>query len=133
VRKAGHYRLDCAIAYRGLEGANPSCMPSQTNFFGAFVTMIIAFLAAAALMADSTTAMQVASTPASTPAAAAAAAPNAKPAQADAKRVICRNEPTLGTRLPTKKCRTVASMAERQQEDRANLEKLQIVTPERTN
>ena len=39
--------------------------------------------------------------------------------------MICRNEPTLGTRLPTKKCRTAEQMAAQQQEDRENLDKMQ--------
>jgi hypothetical protein len=95
-------------------------------FSGAFVTMIIALLAATVLMADSTTAMQVASTSASAPTGAvAAAAPNTKPAQADGKTLVCRKEISLGTRLPTKKCRTVEQMAVQRQDDKAALDAAQ--------
>ena len=89
--------------------------------------MILALLAATVLMADSTTAMQAApavSSPA-TQGAAATAPDNAKPKKQANTGLICRNEPTLGTRLPTKKCRTAEQIAQQRQEDQANLDKMQ--------
>lgn len=90
--------------------------------------MIIALLAATVLMADSTTALQAA--PSSTPAAqpqAAAAEQGAKPKKQASNALVCKNEPVLGSRLPTKRCRTSEQMAQQQQEDRANLDKMQRV------
>ena len=92
--------------------------------------MIIALLAATVLMADSTTALQAApaSTTAAQPQAAAAtsatAEQNAKPKKSG-NALVCRNEPVLGSRLPTKRCRTSEQMAAQQQEDQANLDKMQ--------
>ena len=92
--------------------------------------MLIALLAATVLMADSTTALQAApsSTTASEPQAVAATADqNAKPKKQANNALICRNEPVLGSRLPTKRCRTREQMAQQQQEDQANLDKMQRV------
>jgi hypothetical protein len=90
--------------------------------------MFIALLAATVLMADSTTALQAA--PSSTPAAqtqgvAATTEQNAKPKKQANNALVCRNEPVLGSRLPTKRCRTQEQMAAQQQEDQANLDKMQ--------
>jgi hypothetical protein len=79
-------------------------------------------------MADSTTALQAApsSTPATqTQAVAATAEQNAKPKKQANNALVCRNEPVLGSRLPTKRCRTQEQMAAQQQEDQANLDKMQ--------
>ena len=84
--------------------------------------MIIAFLAAAALMSDSTPATQVATPSAAAP---TAAAPSGKRAQADGKTLVCRKEVALGTRLPAKKCRTVEQMAVQRQEDKAEVDAAQ--------
>lgn len=93
--------------------------------------MIIALMAATLLMAESATALQVApAAPAASVEAPAATAPGARPAKAKGQTLICRNEPTLGTRLPTKRCRTAADIAEQQRDSRSTLEKLQQVTPE---
>jgi hypothetical protein len=90
--------------------------------------MIIALFAATVLMADSTTAMQTAPAAAGAqPPAAAATEQTAKP-KAQANALICRNEPVLGSRLPTKRCRTTEQMAAQKQEDQANLEKMQRVS-----
>ena len=90
--------------------------------------MIFALLAATVLMADSTTALQaVPETTNTPPATAAAAEPNAKPKKQANNGLICRTEPTLGTRLPTKKCRTAAQVAEQKQEDQQNLDKMQRI------
>jgi hypothetical protein len=90
--------------------------------------MIIALLAATVLMADSTTALQAApsSAPAAQPQAVAATAEqNAKPKKKASNALVCRNEPVLGSRLPTKRCRTTEQMAQQQQDDQANLDKMQ--------
>lgn len=88
--------------------------------------MILALLAATVLMADSTTAMQTAPAPtgAQPPAAAATEQP-AKPKKQANNTLVCRNEPVLGSRLPTKRCRTTEQMAAQKQEDQANLDKMQ--------
>ena len=90
--------------------------------------MIIALLAATVLMADSTTALQAApaAAAAAQPQAAAAAEQAAKPKKAG-NSVVCRNEPVLGSRLPTKRCRTSEQMAAQQQQDQADLDKMQRV------
>ena len=93
--------------------------------------MIIALLAATVLMADATTTLQ--STPSSSTtnaqpqAAAAAAEPNAKPKKQAGNTLVCKNEPVLGSRLPTKRCRTTEQMAAQQQEDQQNLDKMQRI------
>ena len=91
--------------------------------------MIAILLAATVLMAESSAAMQ--SAPAVSPPAsqgATATAPDkTKPKKQAANTLVCRNEPTLGTRLSTKKCRTVEQMAQQRQEDQANLDKMQRV------
>jgi len=90
--------------------------------------MIIALLAATVLMADSTTALQAApsATPAAQPQAVAATAEqNAKPKKQASNGLICKTEPVLGTRLPTKRCRTAEQIAAQQQEDQADLDKMQ--------
>jgi len=91
--------------------------------------MFIALLAATVLMADSTTALQTAastSTTAAQPQAVAATAEqNAKPKKQANNALVCKNEPVLGSRLPTKRCRTQEQMAAQQQEDQANLDKMQ--------
>lgn len=92
--------------------------------------MIIALLAATVLMADSTTALQAApsATPAAQPQAVSATAEqNAKPKKQAGNALVCRNEPVLGSRLPTKRCRTTEQMAQQQQDDQANLDKMQRV------
>jgi hypothetical protein len=89
--------------------------------------MIIALLAATVLMADSTPAMQAAPTTTAAPnaqATSATAPENAKPKK-EGSALICRNEPTLGTRLPTKKCRTAEQIAQQRLEDQADLDKMQ--------
>ena len=88
--------------------------------------MIIAVLAALALLAESTPAAQSASTPAPTPApAAGATTPPAKAAD-NPMAMVCKNEPVLGSRLPTKRCRTQGDIAQQRLDDRAALERAQI-------
>jgi len=89
--------------------------------------MIIALLAATVLMADSTSALQTAPATAGAPAQATAVAAEqkAKAKKPAANALICRNEPSLGTRLPTKKCRTAEQIAQQKIEDQQNLDKMQ--------
>ena len=88
--------------------------------------MILALLAATVLMADSTTAMQTAPAPAGVqPQAAAATEQTAKPKKQANNALVCRNEPVLGSRLPTRRCRSTEQMAAQKQEDQANLDKMQ--------
>ena len=89
--------------------------------------MIIALLAATVLMADSTPALQAATTAAQPQAVATTAEQNTKPKKPASNALVCKNEPVLGSRLPTKRCRTTEQMAAQQQEDQANLEKAQRV------
>jgi hypothetical protein len=84
--------------------------------------MLIALFAATILMAESSPALQAATTTAPTQPAVASGAKTGK----DAGNVlICRNEPIVGSRLPTKRCRTKEQMAAQKQEDQMNLEKMQ--------
>lgn len=88
--------------------------------------MMIALFAATILMADSASALQTAPAASSSTPLAAATAPNtAKPKKTASNGLVCKTEPVLGTRLPTKKCRTVEQMAQQRQEDQANLDKMQ--------
>lgn len=88
--------------------------------------MLIALFAATVLMADTSTALQAAPATSNTPQAVAATAePNAKPKKQANNGLVCRNEPNLGTRLPTKKCRTPEQIAAQQLEDQQNLDKMQ--------
>jgi hypothetical protein len=88
--------------------------------------MIIALLAATVLMADSTPALQAAAT-AAQPQAAATAEQNAKSKKPASNAIVCKNEPVLGSRLPTKRCRSAEQIAAQQQQDQADLDKAQRV------
>ena len=96
--------------------------------------MISAILVAGMLLADTTAALQ--STPDS-------AAPAAKPtttaqtvsqATATAAKkdnpmaLVCKSEPVLGSRLPTKRCRTQGDIDTEKLESRQALERTQIIT-----
>jgi hypothetical protein len=87
--------------------------------------MIVAMLAAMALMADSTTALQATSTPASPSAQATAAAQPVKKKADNQADLICRSEPVLGSRMPVKKCRTTSQAAQDKQDARQELERAQ--------
>ena len=84
-------------------------------FFGAMI-------AAAMMLADTTPAAAAAAT---TPAAAppAAAAPAAQPAKKP--KLICKTEQVTGSIMPKKTCYTEDDMAQRRQEERQNLERMQ--------
>ena len=53
----------------------------------------------------------------------------APPKAADAKdnQMVCKSEPVLGSRLPVRRCRTVADIRDRQQQDREAIEHAQIL------
>jgi hypothetical protein len=53
----------------------------------------------------------------------------APPKAADAKeaQLVCRTEAVLGSRLPVRRCRTVADIRDRQQQDREAIEHAQIL------
>ena len=92
--------------------------------------MILALFAASVLMADSTTALQ-ATTPTPTGAQAQATAATAEQSakrKSSGNTMVCRNEPVLGSRLPTRRCRTTEQMAAQKQEDQADLQKMQRVS-----
>jgi hypothetical protein len=85
------------------------------------------------LLADSTAALQAA--PDATAAAAKPAATAQTVSQAtgvakksDPQGLVCKSEPVLGSRLPTKRCRTQGDIAQQKIQDRQALERSQIVT-----
>jgi hypothetical protein len=78
-------------------------------------------------MADSTTALQATQAPTGAQAQ-ATAEQTAKPKKQASNALVCRNEPVLGSRLPTRRCRTTEQMAAQRQEDQANLDKMQRVS-----
>lgn len=82
--------------------------------------MIVAMLAATALLVDSATAAQPAAAPAKEQPAAA------EPAKKrEASNLVCRSEPVLGSRLPTKKCRTSEEAQRDRQEAQSDLSRAQ--------
>jgi hypothetical protein len=83
--------------------------------------ILSAMFAATMLLADTTPA---AATAASNVNPATAAAP-AKPAKADKPRVICKSESVTGSLMPKKTCYTTDDYAQRQQDERQNLERMQ--------
>lgn len=89
--------------------------------------MILSLLAAAALLAETTAAPVPAAAPAAPPAAQAPdAKAKAKPAKAE---LVCTYDASLGTRVPQKRCRTKASIAEERAESRSDLNRAQLMTP----
>lgn len=74
-------------------------------------------LAATVLLADTTPA---AATAATQPAPAADAAK-----KTEKPKVICRSEAVIGSLMPKKTCYTVDEMAQRKQDERQNLERMQ--------
>ena len=78
--------------------------------------------AATILMADTTPAAAAAATTVSP---ATVSAPATKDAKADKPRLICKTEAVTGSLMPKKTCYTSDDLAQRRQEERANLEKMQ--------
>lgn len=85
--------------------------------------ILSAMFAATMLLADTTPAAATAASNVN-PATAAAAA-SAKPAKADKPRVICKTESVTGSLMPKKTCYTADDYAQRQQDERQNLERIQ--------
>ena len=83
--------------------------------------MIVAMLAATALLADAATAAQP-NPAAETQSPAAATEPVKKK---DSANVICKSEPVLGSRLPTRKCRTVEDAQREKQDAQSDLSRAQ--------
>lgn len=79
-------------------------------------------LAATIMLADTT---PVAATAATTPAPAATAAPTKAAAKASDDKVVCKTEAVTGSLFPKKTCYSTKELAQRQQEERANLQKIQ--------
>lgn len=79
-------------------------------------------LAATIMLADATPAAAATTTP---PASAAAAKPAAKATKTVPDKVICKTESVTGSLFPKKTCYSSSELAQRQQEERANLEKVQ--------
>jgi hypothetical protein len=95
--------------------------------------MISAILVAGMLLADTTATLQAAPDASATAAKPAATAQTVSQATGIAKKndpqaLVCRSEPVLGSRLPTKRCRTQGDMAQQKIDDRQALEHSQILT-----
>jgi hypothetical protein len=78
--------------------------------------------AATILLADTTPA---AATAAATVAPATVTAPAAKAERTEKPRLICKSEVVTGSLFPKKTCYTSDDLAQRRQEERANLERMQ--------
>jgi hypothetical protein len=92
--------------------------------------MISAILVAGMLLADSTAALQAApdATATTTKAQAVSPATGVAAKKNDPAALVCKSEPVLGSRLPTKRCRTQGDMAQQKLQDREALERSQIMT-----
>lgn len=84
--------------------------------------ILSAMFAATILLADTTPAAAAAATTVSP---ATVTAPTTKDAPANKPRLICRTEAVTGSMFPKKTCYTSDDLAQRKQEERANLEKMQ--------
>ena len=84
--------------------------------------ILSAMFAATMMLADTTPA---AATAASSVNPATAAAPAKPAAKADKPRVICKTESVTGSLMPKKTCYTTDDYAQRQQDERQNLERIQ--------
>lgn len=84
--------------------------------------LILSLLVAAALWAEPTG-------PAAKAPAAQPTLTYAPPKAADAKdnQLVCKSEPVLGSRMPVRRCHTVAEIKDRQQQDREAIEHAQIL------
>ena len=93
--------------------------------------MISAILAAAVLLADTTATLQTPPEAAKPPATAGTVSPATAVAgkkQNDPNTVVCKSEPIIGSRMPTKRCRTQGQMDAQRLEDRQAIERAQILT-----
>jgi invasion protein IalB len=94
----------------------------HTFFLGESPLFLSAMLAATVLMADTTPAA-AASTTAKT---AEAPAPAAK--KTEKPKLICKTESVTGSMMPKKTCYSSDDLAQRQQEERQNLERIQTLS-----
>jgi hypothetical protein len=83
--------------------------------------ILSAMLAATILLADATPAAAAAATTVSP----ATVTATAKDAKANKPRLICKTEPVTGSMFPKKTCYASDDMAQRRQDERANLERIQ--------
>ena len=98
--------------------------------------ILSAMLAATIMLAETTPAAATAAavSPAATTAAAVSpAAAAAAPDKAKKPRVVCRSESVTGSLMPKKTCYTTDDFAQRQQDERQNLERMQNQQPIKTN
>jgi hypothetical protein len=87
--------------------------------------MILSAMFAATMMLADTTPAAAAAASSVNPATAAAPANPAAPAKASKPRVICKTESVTGSLMPKKTCYTTDDYAQRQQDERQNLERMQ--------
>lgn len=92
--------------------------------------MFVALLAAGALLADATPAASAAAQLAASPAAAPPAEAAKKP---EKPKLVCHSVSTTGSLFPTKVCVNPKDAADRRQQDRDALEKMQQQIPMRGN
>jgi hypothetical protein len=92
--------------------------------------MISAILVAGMLLADTTATLQAAPDATAKPAATAQTVSQATGVakKSDPAALVCKSEPVLGSRLPTKRCRTQGDIATEKFESRQALERSQILT-----
>lgn len=83
--------------------------------------ILVAMFAATLLLADTTPAAAAAAGTVSP----ATVTAKAKDAPANKPRLICKTEAVTGSLMPKKTCYTSDDLAQRKQEERANLEKMQ--------
>lgn len=92
--------------------------------------ILTAMFAATMMLADATPA---AATAAATVSPAPAAAAPAKAAKTEKPKLICKTESVTGSLMPKKTCYSSDEYAQRQQDERLNLEKMQSQLPFRGN
>jgi invasion protein IalB len=85
--------------------------------------ILIAMFAASMMLAETTPAAATAA--AAAPTAAAPAAPAVAAKKDEKPRLICKTEAVTGSLFPKKTCYTSDQLAQRQQDERQNLEKIQ--------
>ena len=89
--------------------------------------MFVSILAAGFLLTDAVTAAPPAPAAAPTAAKAAPTMTYAPPKAADQKdeQLVCKSEPVLGSRLPVRRCRTVADIKDRRLQDQQAIDRAQ--------
>ena len=97
-------------------------------FFGSVPVILITLFAASMMLADAGPA--AATTAAAVPPAAAAPA---KVVKTEKPKLICKTEAVTGSLMPKKTCYTADDYAQRQQDERQNLERMQNQLPIKSN